>query len=106
MLRDLPSFVFAPKKRSLCSHRPEAVSFGRMMGRGSFLLQRTFPETSVGFTTFQEENRIVYIQRSRKENFKMNDLFVIFWWFGPVGLGVFFAGLGIFFWGLSKIRKQ
>jgi len=36
----------------------------------------------------------------------MNDLFVVFWWFGPIGLGVFFAGAGILLWGLSKYRKK
>jgi hypothetical protein len=36
----------------------------------------------------------------------MDDLFVAFWWFGPVGLGVFFAGVGILLWGISKFRSK
>lgn len=36
----------------------------------------------------------------------MDDLFLAFWWFGPVGLGVFFAGVGILLWGISKFRRK
>lgn len=36
----------------------------------------------------------------------MDDLFIAFWWFGPVGLGIFFTGIGILLWGISKYRKR
>jgi len=31
--------------------------------------------------------------------------FVILFWSGPIGLGVFFAGLGFFTWAVSKARE-
>lgn len=36
----------------------------------------------------------------------MEDLFVVFWWFSPIGLGVFFMGVGVLLWGISKISKK
>jgi hypothetical protein len=36
----------------------------------------------------------------------MEDLFIAFFWTGPIGLGVFFMGLGVFLWGLSKFRSR
>jgi hypothetical protein len=41
-----------------------------------------------------------------KENFGMEDLFVVFWWSGPIGLGIFFMGVGVLLWGISKIRNK
>jgi hypothetical protein len=38
--------------------------------------------------------------------FDMEDLFVVFWWSGPIGLGIFFMGVGILLWGISKIRNK
>jgi hypothetical protein len=35
----------------------------------------------------------------------MEDLFIAFFWTGPIGLGVFFMGLGVFLWGVSKFRS-
>jgi hypothetical protein len=32
--------------------------------------------------------------------------FLILFWPGPIGLGVFLAGLGVFFWGQSRMRKS
>jgi hypothetical protein len=32
--------------------------------------------------------------------------FLILFWCGPIGLGVFLAGLGIFYWGQSHARKS
>jgi hypothetical protein len=43
---------------------------------------------------------------SGKENFNMDDLFIVFWWSGPIGLGIFFTGVGILLWGISKIRNK
>lgn len=31
--------------------------------------------------------------------------FLLLFWSGPLGLGVFLAGLGVFFWGQSKVKK-
>ncbi len=36
----------------------------------------------------------------------MEDLFIVFWWSSPIGLGIFFMGLGILLWGISKIRNK
>ena len=35
----------------------------------------------------------------------MEDLFITFFWTGPMGLGVFFMRLGVFHWGVSKFRS-
>jgi hypothetical protein len=43
---------------------------------------------------------------SPKENLNMEDLFVVFWWSGPIGLGIFFMGVGVLLWGISKIRNK
>jgi len=36
----------------------------------------------------------------------VDEWFVVFFWSGPIGLGVFFAGLGVLFWGISKSRAS
>jgi hypothetical protein len=36
----------------------------------------------------------------------MGDLFIVSWWSGPIGLGVFFMGVGILLWGISKFRNK
>ena len=36
----------------------------------------------------------------------MEDLFIVIWWSGPIGLGVFFMGVGVLLWGISKIRNK
>jgi len=36
----------------------------------------------------------------------MDDLFVVFWWSGPIGLGIFFIGVGVLLRGISKIRNK
>jgi hypothetical protein len=43
---------------------------------------------------------------SPKENLNMEDLFIVFWWSGPIGLGIFFMGVGVLLWGISKIRNK
>lgn len=37
---------------------------------------------------------------------QMGDLFLAFFWTGPIGLGIFFMGLGILFWGIAQARKK
>lgn len=32
----------------------------------------------------------------------MGEWFLILYWTGPIGIGVFLAGLGVLFWGISK----
>jgi hypothetical protein len=37
----------------------------------------------------------------------MNEyIFVLFFWTGPIGLGIFFMGLGVFYWGRSLYMKS
>jgi len=31
--------------------------------------------------------------------------FLIFFWCGPIGLGIFLAGLGVYYWGKAKADK-
>lgn len=31
--------------------------------------------------------------------------FGIFFWSGPIGLGIFLAGLGVFYWGQGQLKK-
>ncbi|MEI7615291.1 MAG: hypothetical protein WCJ54_01155 [Actinomycetota bacterium] len=33
------------------------------------------------------------------------DLFVVLFWSGPIGIGVFLMGLGVLFWGISKMKS-
>jgi len=36
----------------------------------------------------------------------MNEwIFVLLFWTGPIGLGIFFLGLGVFYWGRSLYMK-
>jgi hypothetical protein len=37
---------------------------------------------------------------------EMEDLFIAFFWTGPIGLGVFFMGIGVLLWGISKFRSS
>jgi hypothetical protein len=30
--------------------------------------------------------------------------FLVLFWTGPIGLGVFLAGLGVYYWGMSRYR--
>jgi len=32
-------------------------------------------------------------------------MFVLLFWTGPIGLGVFLAGLGVFYWGRAKLDE-
>ena len=34
------------------------------------------------------------------------DMWLAFFWTGPIGLGVFLAGLGVLFWGIGQARKK
>jgi hypothetical protein len=34
------------------------------------------------------------------------DMWLVFFWTGPIGLGVFLASLGVLFWGISQARRQ
>jgi hypothetical protein len=33
-------------------------------------------------------------------------LFLILFWSGPIGLGVFLAGLGVYYWGMAQKRAS
>jgi hypothetical protein len=32
--------------------------------------------------------------------------FLVLFWPGPIGLGIFLMGLGVYYWGLSKNRES
>lgn len=32
-------------------------------------------------------------------------LFLVLFWCGPVGLGIFLMGLGVYYWGRSRARE-
>jgi hypothetical protein len=34
----------------------------------------------------------------------MEDLWLAFYWTGPIGIGAFLAGLGVLFWGISRLQ--
>lgn len=34
------------------------------------------------------------------------DMWLVFFWSGPIGVGAFLAGLGVLFWGISQARHQ
>jgi hypothetical protein len=34
------------------------------------------------------------------------DMWLAFYWTGPVGVGFFLTGLGVLFWGISKLQKK
>ena len=36
----------------------------------------------------------------------MDSLFLVLFWSGPIGLGVFFIGLGVLFWGIGQARRS
>jgi hypothetical protein len=33
------------------------------------------------------------------------DLWLVLFWTGPIGIGIFLAGLGVLFWGISKAQQ-
>jgi hypothetical protein len=40
-----------------------------------------------------------------KEDHDMDQLWLVLFWTGPVGVGIFLMGLGVLFWGISKVRQ-
>jgi hypothetical protein len=34
------------------------------------------------------------------------DMWLAFFWTGPIGVGVFLAGLGVLLWGISQYKKK
>ncbi len=36
----------------------------------------------------------------------MGELFVILFWSGPIGIGIFLMGLGVLFWGIGQLQNQ
>jgi hypothetical protein len=41
-----------------------------------------------------------------KEQGDMESTFLVLFWTGPIGIGVFLAGLGVLFWGISQFRQK
>lgn len=35
----------------------------------------------------------------------MENLWLVLFWTGPIGVGIFLMGLGVLFWGIAKVRK-
>jgi hypothetical protein len=33
------------------------------------------------------------------------DMWLVFYWTGPIGVGAFLSGLGVLFWGISRIQS-
>ena len=33
------------------------------------------------------------------------DMWLVFFWTGPIGIGAFLAGLGVLFWGISRVES-
>jgi hypothetical protein len=46
-----------------------------------------------------------FVQATREEKDEM-DLWLVLFWTGPIGLGIFLAGLGVLFWGMAQDRKS
>jgi hypothetical protein len=44
-------------------------------------------------------------QEGHWEGGKM-DLWLVLFWTGPIGLGIFLAGLGVLFWGIAQARES
>jgi hypothetical protein len=36
----------------------------------------------------------------------VEDLWLAFYWTGPIGVGGFLAGLGVLFWGISRLQDS
>lgn len=36
----------------------------------------------------------------------MGEWFVVLFWTGPIGVGIFLAGLGVLFWGIGQMAKN
>ena len=34
------------------------------------------------------------------------DMWLVFYWTGPIGIGAFLAGLGVLFWGIGQSKKK
>ncbi len=40
-----------------------------------------------------------------KEDDDMEQMWIVLFWTGPVGVGIFLMGLGVLFWGISKVQE-
>ena len=43
---------------------------------------------------------------SQREDIPMESLWLVLFWTGPIGVGLFLAGLGILFWGIGQVQKR
>jgi hypothetical protein len=34
------------------------------------------------------------------------DMWLVFYWTGPIGVGAFLAGLGVLFWGIGRMQRE
>jgi hypothetical protein len=41
-----------------------------------------------------------------KEVNNMGELFILLFWTGPIGIGIFLMGLGVLFWGIGQVQKK
>jgi len=44
-----------------------------------------------------------FVTQELKEGDEM-DLWLVLFWTGPIGIGIFLAGLGVLFWGIAQTR--
>jgi hypothetical protein len=42
----------------------------------------------------------------QEEKIDMENLWLVLFWTGPIGIGIFLAGLGVLFWGIAQARKS
>jgi nitrogen fixation-related uncharacterized protein len=36
----------------------------------------------------------------------MGELFILLFWTGPIGIGIFLIGLGVLFWGIGQVQGK
>jgi hypothetical protein len=41
-----------------------------------------------------------------KEVNNMGELFILLFWTGPIGIGIFLMGPGVLFWGIGQVNKK
>jgi hypothetical protein len=55
------------------------------------------PVGRLGFSSVHEQNK--------KED-GVDNLWLVLFWTGPIGIGIFLMGLGVLFWGIAQMRNK